>query len=276
MPTFEKDNTNIKGPIIIPLPTQAELYRKLEREKQEAIKRNQGELYDANKVKAYENMQNFVNNNFWSNGLTKYTYHNPRTIKGQQAIQSDFDYAKQNAENIFITAASETAMVGAGQAVKYATTPRVIGQGAEAIVKSSLISPRVTKITTIPRSEIHLRNTVPGALKSEYVSSSNGLSTYTQSKVKIPTGEQLKQAMERLQKIMKRKGWREITHPNLQGKGFTNGKHVVSDLGPGNVGVDLLGRPKLVDFSIEPFPEFIAAMQRKGGKINLLFSNKHT
>ena len=64
-----------------------------------------------------------------------------------------------------------------------------IGQGAEAIVSSAPLSTKVTKVTTIPRSEMHMRNTVPGALKSRYVGTSNGLTTYTQPKVRILSKE---------------------------------------------------------------------------------------
>lgn len=59
---------------------------------------------------------------------------------------------------------------------------------------------------------------------------------------------------------MQKAGWRKITHPNLQGPGFTNGRLVVSDLGPGNVGRDWLGRIRLPDFAVETIPNFRIAM----------------
>ena len=31
---------------------------------------------------------------------------------------------------------------------------------------------------------------------------------------------------------MRNRGWQRVTHPNLQGLGFTNGRQVISDLGP--------------------------------------------
>lgn len=115
---------------------------------------------------------------------------------------------------------------------------------------------------------MHVRNTVPGVLKSQYVGSSNGLRTYTQSKVRILSKKQLAKALGQLEKLMQRKGWRKITHPNLQGVGFTNGRLVVSDLGLGNVGRDWLGRLRLTDFSVETVPQFRSAMQKQGGKLN--------
>jgi hypothetical protein len=47
------------------------------------------------------------------------------------------------------------------------------------VVSSAPLSTKVTKVTTIPRSEMHARNMVPGALRSRYVGTTNGLNTYT-------------------------------------------------------------------------------------------------
>lgn len=66
---------------------------------------------------------------------------------------------------------------------------------------------------------------------------------------------------------MRNRGWQQVTHPNLQGLGFTNGRRVISDLGPGNVGRDLLGRPRFVDFIIQSKPQFLLDMQKQGGKL---------
>lgn len=66
---------------------------------------------------------------------------------------------------------------------------------------------------------------------------------------------------------MRRGGWRKVTHPNLQGAGYTNGKLVATDIGPGNVGRDWLGRLRLTDFSLETMPQFRLAMQKLGGKL---------
>lgn len=57
---------------------------------------------------------------------------------------------------------------------------------------------------------MHVRNTVPGALKSRYVGTSNGLTTYTQPKVRILSKEQLAKATGQLEKLMKSKGWNEL------------------------------------------------------------------
>lgn len=257
MPIEQSDNTRVVyPPIIVPTnPKQTKLQQ---------VEPDQ--LWDADKIREFRNMQNFYNTNFFGFGVGgRQTNYDPRTQ--QEAIQSNYNYAKGNVQNFAETLLTAGIGEGVGQVVKQAITPTRIGSGAEAVVSSAPASTRVTKVTTIPRSEMHLRNQVPGALKSNYVGTSNGLNTYTQPKVRILSKEQLSKATERLEKLMNSKGWKRITHPNLQGLGFSNGRHVVSDIGPGNVGKDLLGRPRLVDFSIETVPEFRLAMQKQGGKI---------
>lgn len=260
MPIEQSDNTRVVRP---------PMEQKIKATSQTVPSSDQAQLWDADKAKTYQNMQNFYNNNFWGYGVFgNQTNHDPRTPQGQAAIQSNFDYAKSNVKNFAETLLTTGAIEGAGQAIKWATTPTKIGSGAEAVVSSAPASLKVTKVTTIPRSEMHVRNTVPGVLKSQYVGSSNGLRTYTQSKVRILSKKQLAKALGQLEKLMQRKGWRKITHPNLQGVGFTNGRLVVSDLGLGNVGRDWLGRLRLTDFSVETIPQFRSAMQKQGGKLN--------
>lgn len=240
------------------------------------MQQNQAQLWDADKVKKYQNMQNFYNNNFWGYGVGgRQTNYDPRTPQGQAAIQANFDYAKSNVQNFATTILTTGAGEGVGQAIKWATTPTKIGQGAEAVVSSAPLSTRVTKVTTIPRAEMHARNTVPGALRSRYVKTSNGLTTYTQPKVRILSKEQLAKAGKTLERMMGKGGWRKITHPNLQGAGYTNGRLVVTDIGPGNVGRDWLGRLRLTDFSLETMPQFRLAMQKRGGKLLTIINRNH-
>lgn len=245
MPIEKSDNTRVQPIIKFPAsPTQ--------------IPPEPDQLYDKDKVQYYENMQNLVNNNFLFGRPTNY---NPST--SQAAIQANFDYATQNAKNF----AEILALAGVGEVATWATTPVKIGEGAEAVVTSAPLSTRVTKVTSIPRSEMHIRNTVPNTLKSRYIGTQNGLPTYTQSKVKILSKEQLSKARTQLEKLMTKHGWRKVTHPNLQGEGYTNGRWVISDLGEGNIGRDWLRRLKLTDFSLETVPEFRLAMRKKGGKL---------
>lgn len=268
MPIEQSDNTRIVRPPITPR-TKPKGTRRLDQLNQQSIiPPNQAQLWDADKVKKYENMQNFYNNNFWGYGVGGIqTNHNPRTPQGQAAIQSNFDYAKGNVEN-FTENLLTTGLVGmAEQAIRWAITPTKIGSGAEAIVSSAPASTRVMKVTTIPRAEMHVRNTVPGALKARFLGMKDGLFTYSQPKVKILSEEKLLKATKQLEKLMKGKGWKIITHPNLQGVGFTNGRYVISDLGPGNIGRDWLRRIRLTDFSLETVPQFRINMKKRGGTI---------
>lgn len=270
MPVEQADNTRVvQPPRLQPIVLSPEQAEQLQRQRmQQAMQQNQAQLWDADKIKKYQNMQNFYNNNFWGYGVGgRQTNYDPRTPQGQAAIQANFDYAKSNVQNFATTLLTTGAGEGVGQAIKWATTPTKIGQGAEAVVSSAPLSTRVTKVTTIPRSEMHMRNTVPGALKSRYVGTSNGLTTYTQPKVRILSKEQLAKAGKALESMMRRGGWRKVTHPNLQGAGYTNGKLVATDIGPGNVGRDWLGRLRLTDFSLETMPQFRLAMQKRGGKL---------
>lgn len=49
---------------------------------------------------------------------------------------------------------------------------------------------------------------------------------------------------------MQKKGFRKINDPNVQYRAYTNGNIVIDDVAPGNVGVDLFGQPKLIDFNM--------------------------
>lgn len=262
MPVEPQDNTRVEKPRLLP---RAEGVKRAAPQ-YPTVQPRQDQLWDADKVKMYENMQNFYNNNFWGYGVFgNQTNFDPRTPQGQAAIQSNFDYAKGNVQNFGETLLTTGIGEGAVQVFKWATTPTRIGSGAEAVVSSAPASAKVTKVTTIPKSEMHVRNTVPGALKAKHVGSSNGLHTYTQRKVRILSPEQLQKATGQLERLMTKAGWRKVTHPNLQGLGFTNGRYVVSDLGPGNIGKNWLGEVRLADFSMELVPQFRLAMQRKGG-----------
>lgn len=270
MPIEQADNTRVERRIIEPTrPVPPEVQEQLrQRRMQEALQQNPAQLWDADKVKRYQNMQNFYNNNFFGYGIAgRQTNYDPRTPQGQAAIQANFNYAKGNAEGFMMDVATAGLTRGANQAIRWATTPVEIGRGAEAIVRSSPVSRLVQKTTVIPRREMHARNSVPGALKSRYVGTSNGLNTYTQPKVRILSKDQIAKAQKSLEKLMSKYGWRKITHPNLDGIGFTNGRSVVSDLGVGNIGRDWLGRVRLTDFSLETVPAFRAAMRKHGGRL---------
>ena len=57
---------------------------------------------------------------------------------------------------------------------------------------------------------------------------------------------------------MERSGFRRVNDPNVQYRAYTNGQVVVDDVAPGNVGLDWLRRPKMIDFNMQTVPEWTA------------------
>lgn len=82
MPIEQADNTRVVQPPrpqpIILLKEQAE---QLQRQRmQQAMQQNQAQLWDADKVKRYQNMQNFYNTNVFGYGMQgRPTNYDPRT-----------------------------------------------------------------------------------------------------------------------------------------------------------------------------------------------------
>ena len=243
MRTEQAYNTRVQPRIIFPITKQ---------------KIEQDQLWDKDKVDYYRNQQNFYNNNYWGFG-TFGTQTNLDPHTQQEAIQNTLDYSKLNAGVLATSMATE--------GLASLLIPVKIGSGAEAVVYSSRLSPRVIKLTTIPRSEMHIRNTIPGALKSSLKGESNGLLKYTQPKIKILTKDQLQKAQGKISNYMAKHSWKEVTHPNLEGTGYTNGRWVISDLGEGNVGKDWLGRIRFSDFVVESRPQFNLYIRKLGGKL---------
>lgn len=269
MPVEVNDNTRVVKPRV-EIQTKPKRPIRLQRRISVQVPQRTAQLHDASKVKAAQNKQNFYNNNFWGNGVGgTQTKINPRTPQGQAAIQANFDYAKGNMEGAVLNVAIPAVVRGIGQAYKLATTPVQIGAGGEAVVSSSPASTNVIKVTTIPPSEMHARNMVPNVLKSEVVGTANGLTTYTQPKVRISLGQHYDKAVEQLTKRMQGRGWNLVTHPNLQGPAYTNGRQVIYDLGPGNIGRDWLGRSTIIDGTVSSPQGFAGAMMKKGGILSL-------
>lgn len=83
MPVEQADNTRVAMPLIISPPKPGEVRRVNQTRSQQVPPPNQAQLWDADKVKRYENMQNFYNNNFWGYGVFgRQTNYNPRTPQG--------------------------------------------------------------------------------------------------------------------------------------------------------------------------------------------------
>lgn len=174
-----QDNTRVvkqQTPIRIKL-TPEQIQKLQQRKFQEAIQKNKSYVYDADKANYYRNLQNFYNNNFFGYGVFgKQTKYDPSTPEGQAAIQSNFDYAKGNVQNLGENIAMAGLAGAASKAVSKGTqvysklfkgpfrTPSkrgslgtmkqytkngTLGAGSEAVVINNTPT-TVGKITTIP------------------------------------------------------------------------------------------------------------------------------
>ena len=196
-----QDNTRVvrKQPLAFRL-TKEQQARIRQRKLQEAARRNQAVIYDADKAKYYQNMQNFYNNNFFGYGVFgKQTHYDPSKEEDQKKIQSNFNYAKDNVKNIgtsLITVGPASSFKGVLPSVSKrvtvgelsALTPYKIGQGSEALVIRN--SPTtVGKITQVGSGEMLKRNAIPNSLPLKFVGyvrdGSKRFPTFIQKKVKV-------------------------------------------------------------------------------------------
>lgn len=293
--TAQQDNTNVsvQKPIKLIKLTNEQIKNIQLRKLQKASENNQSRIYDTNQAKFYENLQNFYNDNVFGYGLFgTQTHYDPSTPEGQTAIQSNFNYSKDNALDFLQNISNVGFYYGVNSVIskfidgifpipskhgslgtlsRYSKNP--IGSGAEAIVVENTPT-TVGKITSIPIEEMTARNQIPNTIKSEYIGyvKDKGveLPTYIQRKVKMLTEENFPKYSKRLDKSMQRSGYRRINDPNVQYRAYTNGDVVIDDISPNNVGLDWLGRPKMIDFNIQTVPEWIEqgfTLKRKGGKL---------
>lgn len=128
-------------------------------------------------------------------------------------------------------------------------------------------------MTSIPVEEMAARNQIPNTVQSRYIGyvkdQGTKLPTYIQRKLKILTEQTFPKYVDKLDKAMERSGFRRVNDPNVQYRAYTNGQVVVDDVAPGNVGLDWLRRPKMIDFNLQTVPEWTAQgfHLKRGGKL---------
>lgn len=286
-----QDNTKVNRqqlPIKITITPQQR--QQLQQNKfQKAVQNNKSRIYDADKANYYRDLQNFYNNNFFGYGVSgNQTKYDSSTTQGQAAIQSNFDYAKGNVQNLGeniamagIAGAASKAISKGSQVysklfkgpfrtpskrgslgtMKQYTKNGTLGSGSEAVVINNTPT-TVGKITTIPQKEMAARNAIPNTVPSRYVGfvkdKGTKLPTYIQRKVKTLTEDTFPRYVEKLDNAMAKSGFRRVNDPNVQYRAYTNGQVVVDDVAPGNVGLDWLRRPKIIDFNLQTVPEWMA------------------
>ena len=279
-----QDNTRVvrKQPLAFRL-TKEQQAKIRQRKLQEAARRNQAVIYDADKAKYYQNMQNFYNNNFFGYGVFgKQTHYDPSKEEDQKKIQSNFNYAKDNVKNIgtsLITVGPASSFKGVVPSVSRrvtvgklsALTPYKIGQGSEALVIRN--SPTtVGKITQVGSGEMLKRNAIPNSLPLKFAGyvrdGSKRFPTFIQKKVKVLSEKTFPKYVGKLDKAMQKSGFIKVNDPNVQYRAYTNGTVVVDDVSPGNVGLTFFKKPKLLDFNLQTVPSWTSQgfTLKNGGK----------
>ena len=279
-----QDNTRVvrTQPLTFRL-TKEQQARIRQKKLQEIAKRNQAVIYDTNKAKYYQNMQNFYNNNFFGYGVFgNQTHYDPSKEEDQKKIQSNFNYAKDNVKNIgtsLITVGPASSFKGVLPSVSRRVTvgklsvltPYKIGQGSEAIVIRN--SPTtVGKITQVGSGEMLKRNAIPNSLPLKFVGyvrdGSKRFPTFIQKRVKVLSEKTFPKYVSKLDKDMQKSGFRKVNDPNVQYRAYTNGTVVVDDVSPGNVGLTFFKKPKLLDFNLQTVPSWTSQgfTLKNGGK----------
>ena len=279
-----QDNTRVVRTQPLTFRLTKEQQAKIRQKKlQEIAKRNQAVIYDTNKAKYYQNMQNFYNNNFFGYGVFgNQTHYDPSKEEDQKKIQSNFNYAKDNVKNIgtsLITVGPASSFKGILPSIsrrvtvgKLSTlTPYKIGQGSEAIVIRN--SPTtVGKITQVGSGEMLKRNAIPNSLPLKFVGyvrdGSKRFPTFIQKRVKVLSEKTFPKYVSKLDKDMQKSGFRKVNDPNVQYRAYTNGTVVVDDVSPGNVGLTFFKKPKLLDFNLQTIPSWTSQgfTLKNGGK----------
>ena len=279
-----QDNTRVVRTQPLTFRLTKEQQAKIRQKKlQEIAKRNQAVIYDTNKAKYYQNMQNFYNNNFFGYGVFgNQTHYDPSKEEDQKKISSNFNYAKDNVKNIgtsLITVGPASSFKGILPSVSRrvtvgklsALTPYKIGQGSEAIVIRN--SPTtVGKITQVGSGEMLKRNTIPNSLPLKFVGyvrdGSKRFPTFIQKRVKVLSEKTFPKYVGKLDKAMQKSGFRKVNDPNVQYRAYTNGTVVVDDVSPGNVGLTFFKKPKLLDFNLQTVPSWTSQgfTLKNGGK----------
>ncbi len=256
-----QDNTRVVKLQFLPFHlTKEQLDKIKQRQLQEAVRKNQAVIYDADRAKYYQNMQNFYNNNFFGYGVFGHqTHYDPSKEEDQQKIQSNFNYAKDNIKNAgtsLITAGPVSFFKGVLPTVTRRATigklsaliPYKIGQGAEALV---------------------IRNSLPLKFVGYVKNGTKRFPTFIQKKVKVLSKKTFPKYIKKLDKAMQKKGFRKVNDPNVQYRAYTNGNIVIDDVSPGNVGLTFFGKPKLLDFNLQTVPNWIEQgfTLKNGGKL---------
>lgn len=259
----ESDNTRVNKEHIENLPKESTSQK---------VQIEIPQIYDAEKSEYYENLQNFTNSNFFGRGISgTQTRLNPRTDR--EAIQSNYDYAKNNAEDFVLNIATHAAIEGIAQGVKYLATP-IVKNGAQSSVKMyRLPFSKVVKTSSITPQEAEELMQVPGMQKLTFLGKTkDGFYKYSQNKLRTSINEN--KVLQKLDELLKNHNWREILFKDYDGKAYTKNGMTLLDLEQ-NIGeTRFLKRPRIFDAILMPNSEAQVAFNKFGNKLRF-FNKKH-
>lgn len=258
--------------------------QQLDKAAKELDNREPERVYDANKAKLYKAIQDTYNSNVFGYGISGTpTRFDPSKEDDQRKIKSNFNYAKDNAGNFglalvtvgtvapfkgFLPSVSRRATVGQLSDLM----PYKIGEGAEAMVfKNSPFS--VAKVTSMGSGEMLAKNGVPNSIPLKFIGyvkdGTRRFPTFLQKKVRVLNEETFPKYINKLDKAMRKKGFKKVNDPYIQYRAYTNGKIVVDDVAPGNVGTTFFGKPKLIDYNKWTKQEWLdqGYSLKRGGKL---------
>lgn len=161
--------------------------------------------------------------------------------------------------------------------IKWGTTPKLIGNGAEFDVYSAPFWRYVKKVGDVSPEEVALKGNIPETISMKFKGQNkNGQYEYTQKKAFIPkVMPKLHERMKLYNKIMENKEYLPGNYDRqTQMLDFISkdGQTVVTDLGQGNIGYrnvfDYLFKrqPVIIDNSVLPVDDYLALF-KKGGKL---------
>ena len=119
------------------------------------------------------------------------------------------------------------------------------------------------------------RNVVPNSLPLKFVGyvkdGTKRFPTFIQKKVKVLTEKTFPKYVDKLDKAMQKSGFKKVNDPSVQYRAYTNGDIVIDDVAPGNVGITLFGKPKLIDFNMQTIPSWTSQgfTLKNGGRLNI-------
>ena len=258
--------------------------QQLDRAAKELDAREPERVSDLQKTKFYKAIQDTYNANAFGYGISgTLTRFDPSKEENQKKIKSNFNYAKRNAGNFGLTLATSGIMFPfkgfLPSTTRRATVgylkdliPYKIGEGAEAMVfKNSPTT--VAKVTSMGSGEMLAKNGVPNSVPLKFVGyvrdGSRRFLAFLQKKVRVLNKETFPKYVNKLDKAMRKKGFRRVNDPYIQYRAYIDGNIVVDDVAPGNVGITFFGNPKLIDYNKWTIPEWLEQgfKLKKGGKL---------